>query len=379
MNVPSRILYGGRSGAPLGLVAATAASTLMFSATPFLIVPIAERYGVSEGIAGTISVVQVGAFAVANIVLPRLLRPNGRILRASAATLVLLNVASALVGVYAALLVLRLLAGFAAGTMTWLAWTNAMQRSRSMGAIAATGPVTALLAAPMMAALSGWGDRAIYVTMALAAIPAALLITPVAGKRRARGVISRSRSNRVLLASLFFLTFFGSALFINQSIVANEVHGLSALAGSVGFSLNAFGGLVGARLSGRHRYPGWFLASIGVAAMASVIGPVPLFYVGMFWWGFAFWMGIPGVLQMLVDRSLEPAERAGDGQGALALGRSGGPLLGGVFVDAGSITGLTVSTSIGMVLTGLSVVAVKEGRDRLPATDPRTITDDTSP
>lgn len=376
MNVPSRILYGGRSGAPIALVAATAATTLLFSSTPFLIEPIADRYGVSEGMAGAISVAQVGAFAFANFLLPRLLRPNGRILRASATGLVVLNLLSALPSQYVVLVVLRLAAGFAAGTMTWLAWSNAMKRTQSMGAIASTGPITALLAAPAMAFLSGYGDRTVYIALAVAAIPSAVFLAPLTGKRRSRGVVSGSRSNRVLLVSLFLLTFFGSALFINQSIIAREIHGLSAVAASIGFSLNALGGLVGARLSGRHRYPGWFMVSIGVASLLSVIGPVPLFYLGMFWWGFGFWMGVPGVLQMLVDRSLEPSERAGDGQGVLALGRAGGPALGGAFVDAGALIGLAVTSAVGTALAGASVIAVKEGRDRLPATDPRTVDDE---
>lgn len=373
MQVPSRILYGGRSGAPLALVAATAATTLMFSATPFLIAPLSERYGISEGMAGAVSVAQVGAFAVANFLLPRLVRPSGRILRVAAASLVLLNAASMLPSVYAVLVALRVGAGAAAGTMTWLAWTNAMKRTQSMGAIAATGPVVALLAAPLMAFLSGYGDRTIYGALAVLTIPAAVLIAPITGKRRARGVVSGSRSNRVLLGSLFLSTFFGSALFINLSIIAQEVHDLDPVVASLGFSLNALGGLVGARLSGRHRHPGWFLMSIGVAGLVTVVGPAPVFFVGMFWWGFAFWMGIPGVLQMLVDRSLEPAERAGDGQGVLALGRASGPVLGGAFVDAGAFTGLAVTTAIGTAIAGGSVIAVKEGRDRLPVTDPRTI------
>lgn len=373
MNVPSRILYGGRSGAPVALVAATAAATLMFSATPFLIEPIAERYGVSEGVVGAISIAQVGAFAAANFLLPRFVRPSGRILRWAAVALVLLNALSALPSVYGLLVGLRLAAGAAAGTMTWLAWANAMQRVRSMGAIAATGPVTALMAAPAMAFLSIHGDRAVYVALAIASVPSAVFLAPITGRRRSRGVVSGSRSNRILLGSLFFVTFFGSALFINQSIVAGQLHGLSPIAASIGFSLNALGGLVGARLSSRHRYPGWFFMSIGVASLLSVIGPVPLFYLGMLWWGFGFWMGVPGVLQMLVDRSLEPSERAGDGQGVLALGRAGGPALGGAFVDTGALVGLAITSSIGTVLAGASVVAVKEGRDRLPPTDPRTV------
>ena len=76
---------------------------------------------------------------------------------------------------------------------------------------------------------------------------------------------------------------------------------------------------------------------------------------------------------MLVDRSLEPTERAGDGQGVLALGRAAGPALGGVFVDSGALIALAATSAVGIAVSGLTVVGVKEGRDRLPPTDPRTI------
>lgn len=373
MHVPSRILYGGRHGAPIALIAATAAITLLFATTPFLITPLSERYGISEGFAGSVSVAQVGAFAVVNFLFPRLLRPSGKLLRVSAISLVVLNLLSVFAGIYAILLFLRVLAGAAAGTMAWLTWSNAMREKRSMSSIAAAGPMTALIAAPIMSIIAGWGDQAVYASLAVATVPAAVLWTPVAGRKRARGLISGSRSNRILLVSLFALTFFGSAMFINQTIVARDIHGLSSLAASLAFSFNAAGALLGARLSTRHHHPGWFLASIGPAAIITVIGPAWLFYVGMTWWGFAFWMGVPGVLQMLVDRSLEPSERAGDGQGVLALGRAAGPALGGAFIDSGALIALAVTSATGIAVSGLTVVGVKEGRDRLPPTDPRTI------
>jgi predicted MFS family arabinose efflux permease len=284
-----------------------------------------------------------------------------------------LNLLSVFAGAYAVLLVLRVLAGAAAGTMTWLTWSNAMRRKSSMSSIAATGPMTAFIAAPLMAYISGYGDQAIYATLAIATVPAAVLWAPVAGRKRAKGVISGSRSNRILLGALFALTFFGSSLFINQTIIARDIHGITAFASSIAFSMNAAGAIVGARLSTRNRYPGWFLASIGPAALLTVVGPTWMFYIGMAWWGFAFWMGIPGVLQMLVDRSLEPSERAGDGQGVLALGRALGPALGGAFVDAGALVALAVTSATGISIAGATVIGVKEGRDRLPPSDDRTI------
>lgn len=373
MQTPTRIAYGGRSGAPVALIAATAAVTMMFASTPFLIPAIADRYGVSEGAVGAISIAQVGAFAVANFVLPRLFRPSGKILRYAAIVLLALNILSVVPSWYPLLVAIRLFAGFAAGAMTWLTWTNAMKRKRSMSAVAATGPLVALIAAPLMAVAASSGDQIVYAILAIVTIPSAILFAPVTGRKRAKGVISGSRSNRVLLLALGALTFFGSALFINQAIVARDIHGLTPLATSIAFSLNAAGGLLGARLSTKHKFPGWFMASIGPAAFITVIGPTPLFYIGMAWWGFAFWMAVPGVLQMLIDRSLDASERAGDAQGLMAVGRAFGPALGGYFVNANLLTGLAVLSGIGITTSGLTVVGVKQGRESLPPTDPRTI------
>jgi len=345
----------------------------MYAATPFLISPIALRYGVSEGAVGTVSVAQVGAFAAANFILPRLFAPNGRILRIAATILLIVNVASALPNVYAVLVGIRLVAGFAAGAMMWLAWTSAMQKRTSMAAVASTGPVTVLIGAPILALVANQGDRAVYLLIALATVPAVLFFAHVTGERRTRGLVSRSRSNRILLVALAITTMFGSALFINETLGARDLHGLSGLEASLAFSLNAAGGLLGARLSSRHRRPGWMIVSIMPAALMTVLGPPVFFFVGMAWWGFAFWMAIPSVLEMLSDRSLAPSERAGDAQGLMAVGRSLGPILGGAFVDMGSLVTLGVVAGAGLAVSGGLVVGVQEGRERLPPTDPRTL------
>ncbi|MCL1692108.1 MAG: MFS transporter [Actinomycetia bacterium] len=373
MQGPTRIAYAAGRHASIALVGATAAVALMYASTPFLIPVIAERYGVSEGAVGAVSVAQVGAFAAANFILPRLLTPNGRILRIAAAVLLVLNIASAVPNIYGVLVGIRLVAGFAAGAMTWLTWTSAMQERTSMAAVASTGPLTVLIGAPFVAFVAGYGDRAVYILMALATIPAVLLTAQVTGERRTRGLVSRSRSNRILLVALAGATLFGSALFINETLVARDVHGLSSMAASLAFSMNAAGGLLGARLSSRHRRPGWMIASIAPAAVMTVMGPPAFFFIGMTWWGFAFWMSIPGVLQMLSDRSLSPSERAGDAQGLMAIGRSIGPVLGGAFVDIGSLVTLAVVSAVGLTASGAMVIGVQEGREHLPPTDPRTV------
>jgi DHA1 family inner membrane transport protein len=370
MHVPSRILFGGQRGAPVALVAATGTAALFFSATPFLIVPIAEHYRVSEGTVGLIALVQVGAFAAANFLLPRLLRPNGRILRYAAIALIVINVLSIFPQYFAVLLVLRALAGFAAGTMIWLAWTDAMKHKKTMPSIAAAGPLTVLIAAPLLSLVAGFGDGAVYGVLAVAALPAAIFVAPVTGKKLVRGAISGSRSNRVLLAAVMALTFFLSGFGLNLTIIARDIHGISMFAASIGFSCNALGGLIGVRFLKGQKYAGWFLASIGVATFLIVFGPVAFFYIGTLWWGFAFWIGVPGVLEMLADRSLEPGERAGDAQGAMAVGRACGPAMGGMFVDGGALYALAITASVGTTAAGLGVVGVKQGRDRLTGSAP---------
>ncbi len=368
---PTRVAYAFQPRAPAGLVAGAAAVAVLFAATPFLIPEVAARFGVTEGRAGLISVAQVGAFAVVNLVLPRFLAPSAVAWRSAAWALVATNGASAALTDFSGLLAVRAGAGAAAGLLTWVAWSDAMRRPRSLASIAATGPVTVLVGSPVLAALSASGDRLVFAVMAVVAVPAAVVPPgPEIGAARRSGV-SRSRSNRILLAAMFVLTFSGSSLFIYEVVLARDQLGLGPAVASLGFSLNAAGGLLGARLASRHRRPGWWLATGGPAAYLTIQGGNAASYlISMTWWGFAFWMGVPGIMQMLAERSREPGERAGDAQAVMAFGRALGPALGGVFADAGAVTGLALVAGGGIAVAGLAVTGVQEGRERLPPTDP---------
>jgi predicted MFS family arabinose efflux permease len=371
---PTRLAYSLRVGAPPALFAGAVAVALMFGATPFLIPQVAARYGVSEGLAGGISVAQVGAFAVVNFVLPRFVPPSARLLRVCVGLLAAANLASAMSSAFWVLIAVRLVAGAAAGTLTWIAWSDAMRRPRSMASLAVAAPITALVAAPVLGFVSEHGDRAVYALLAVAVLPGLFLGAPAESfasetKRR----VSGSRSNRVLLAALMLLTLAGASLFVFEAVAARQAVGLGAGWSSFGFSLNAAGGLVGARLASRHRRPGVWLATAAPAAWLTVGGGSAFaFFAGMTWWGFAFWMGVPGVMQMLAERSLDSSERAGDAQGFMAFGRALGPAVGGTFVNAGALDGLALTSSVGLALSGFLVMGVQEGRDRLPPTDPRT-------
>lgn len=346
----------------------------MFAATPFLIAEIAERYSIGQGDAGLYSTVQVGAFALTTVLIPRFFQPSATVFRAAVAVLIVANLASIVAPGYVALLGTRVVTGAAAGTITWLGWAAAMETRRSLAAMSAVGPVAALVAAPLIGLLVGLGDEAVFTAIALVAVPVLFLAVPVFGTRPVPGERSGSRSNRVLLAALFLLTCAGAALFVYLTVIAVDSLAMTPFEASLGFSLNAAAGFVGARLSGRHRRPGVWLATAGPAALLSVFGgSVFWFYTGLAWWGLAFWMGLPGVLEMLAARSLRPDERAGDAQGLMAFGRSVGPGVGGVFVDAGSFEGLALASGIGLTLSGMIVVGVQEGREALPPSDLRTV------
>jgi DHA1 family inner membrane transport protein len=352
------------------MLAAAVAVASLFASTPFLIPEIADRYGVSVGAAGIVSVAQVGGFAVTTFGLPRLLAPSSRIFITAVAVLVAGNIVSATLSVFPLLIAVRVLAGGASGVLIWMVWSDAMRSPRALAPISMAAPLTTLVASPLLAMLAGVGDRALYLALAVVALPVLFLSPDIPAGIRPTRQVSPSRSNRVLLVALLVMTFSGASLFIYESVAARQLLGLSPLATSLGFSLNAAGGLAGARLASRHRRPGLWLASAGPAAALTIAGGhAAFFFIGIAWWGFAFWMGVPGVMQMLSARSLEPAERAGDAQFTMAVGRTLAPLLGGGFADADAYTALSLVSGSGLMIAGLTIAGVQEGRERLPATD----------
>lgn len=371
---PVRSLYAVGRKASAAVLLSMVASTLMFTATPFLLGPVSDEFGVGRGLAGGISVVQVGVFAFVNLAVPRIVAPSQTLYRVALGAMVVSGLLSAWTGSFWMLLVFRAFAGAGAGVLTWLAWADAMRHERSMAAVSAIGPITALVGAPLFAFVAELGVGAVYVVLAVAAVPGLFISLTLPEGTKPTRRRSRSRSNRVLLFALAITTFSGASLFVYESVAATEVLGMSATATSFAFSLNAAAGLAGARFSGRHVVPGRWMAAIAPGALLTIWGGSPLwFYVGMAWWGFAFWMSIPGVLQMLAERSLARDERAGDAQALMAFGRAGGPVMGGAFVDVGSFQGLALAASLGIAASGAIVMGVQEGRDRLPVTDPRLI------
>jgi predicted MFS family arabinose efflux permease len=351
-----------RRGAPVALIVGAASVSFLFGATPFLIPAVADRLGVSLGFAGLISSAQVLGFAGSVFLAGRRLNPSRGVLVWAAAAAAAFDVASGFVPSFGLLLVLRLGAGVAAGLLTWLAWADAMRSSHSMRDIAAVGPLTVLFGAPLL----GWvasvgGDRALYLLLAASMIPPMLIpVEFVAQPMRGRHSMSPSRTNLVLMGALGLLTMAGSALFVFLGAFADIEIGLTAVALSLGFSVNALAGLVAARLRRRPRYAWPWLVVTAVSATSIVLFPGPVvFYAGMFGWGFAFWMAVPRVLGRVAEWSLVPDERVGDAQSIMALGRAAGPAIGAALVGSGEFNGLVVFAGAGLLSSAVLAGSVE--------------------
>lgn len=362
MHAPVRLLYGLRPKAPLGLLAAALAASLMFAASPLAIPDVADRFEISLGIAGLISTAQVGGFGLANLLGGRLLTPSVSLLSMALGILLAMDTASALSPSFALLVVFRVAAGIGAGLITWVAWADSAHERRRLADVAAVGPVGAIIGAPILGLLvEAGGFRLAYAV--LGSVAAMALIVPkrlAMTTERKAGRVSASRSNLVLLAALLMLTLAGSSIYVYSARIADDHFGLGPLAVSFAFSLNAAGGVAATRVQLARTPTGmWFVVTaLAVFAVGTDVHP-SIFYGAMATWGFAFWIMVPRVLRMLAERSLSPDERIGDAQAGMAFGRALGPLVGAPLASAGVYVAMGSVAAAGLLLAGMMVVGVK--------------------
>jgi predicted MFS family arabinose efflux permease len=359
---PTRIYLSLRHHADAGLVAAVAATTLLFAATPFLLPEIASEYGVQLGMAGLVSTAQVGTFAVVVFVAGRTLRTRRLYLIVAALIIATANLASAVAPTFAALVALRMLAGGAAGIMVWLGWAKAMRVGSSLRNVAAAGPAAVFLGAPVVGWLaSTYGIDAVFMFLAVVALPAAVLPVEFAGFRPKRSDAGVSRSNVVLVVALGLVTLAGSALFVYTASLGQDI-GMGATAISLTFSANALAGFIGAQLKGKGSAAPWIAV---IAVCVVTIGFVPeaaVFVVGLTLWGLAFWIATPRVMSSIADWSPAPEDRVGDAQSAMAVGRAMGPAIGGVVLVSGSFSTLAIWSVSGLLLSAAIVFFVDSYR-----------------
>ncbi len=336
------------------------AVAIMFSATPFAVPAVSLRLDVPLGTAGLISTFQVGAFALTAFIAGRRLTPTRRTIVTAAAVAVAANALTVFVDVFPLMLATRSFAGMAAGLLTWISWADAMNDPRSMKTVSAIGPVAALVAVPVFAWLaSTYDDRIVWSIIAIAAVPSVFVQTSTRVPMRPATVRSPSRSNRVLLLALFTLTLTSSAFFIYAATAGIELVGMSPVVTGLGYSTSAATSFLATRITIPRGTGGYWLVLGAATTAAMIFIPHPVVYfLAMGLWGFTFWLGVPDTLALLVERSLSPAERSGDAQSIMAVGRSIGPLAGGLVVGDGNFAALAVAATVGVAAAGSTVIGV---------------------
>lgn len=366
-TLPTRVIQAVRPQASSGVMAGAAVVAATFSATPFLLPDLSDRLALDIGSTGLLSVAQVGSFAAASFFAGRFFRPRRRFHYGSLGLVAIASLASAMVAGFAVLLATRVLAGLGLGTITWIAWADATRFPRGMGEVAAVAPLTATLASPVLGRLTETGGYPmVFVVLALLALAAMFLPVDFGDLPRIGRNVSGSRSNRVLLATLLVLSIGGSSVFIFTAAAAKSLHGMTPTTVSWALSLNAVAGVMATRRTARKRHAAlWLVATAVSALVVGVIGSSPVFFVALTLWGFAFWMAIPAILELLAERSNNPSERMGDAQAAMAAGRVVGPILGGAALGAGQFARLSVVGSIVIMLAAVTVAVVESHRHRL--------------
>ena len=362
MQGPVRLYLSVREHDDSGLIAAVVCSAILFAATPFLIPVVVSEFGVTLGTSGLLSTAQVGAFAITVFVAGRRLRTRRRYLVVAGVGSFLANALSVFVPEFWSLLAVRLIAGSAAGLMVWLGWAKAMRVSKVMRRVAAAGPLSVFVGAPVV----GWlatnhGTDGVFIFLAALSLPVALLPASFAGYRVERSGMSPSRSNLALIGALGLSTLFGSALFVYAGAVGRSLAVPGALIAAA-FSVNAFTGFTAARKPSRTWAAVWILGVAICVVMVGLSGNRVLFFVGLAVWGFCFWKATPSVLSAIGEWSLVPDERAGDTQSAMALGRALGPALGGYLVGDGDFGRVAVVSSAGLVVAATIVLMVERYR-----------------
>lgn len=368
MQAPLRLLTSLRGSVEAGLLLATAVATATFVATPLILPAVAERFDVGTGTAGLFSAAQLGAFVVGSWGAGRVTEPSRRLFVQALLLLAAANVVSSVAPAFGVLVAARAAAGLALGVLTWLAYSQVFGDADRTGDIAVIGPVTGVVASPIIGAVLAQGDdQVVFGVLAGATLLPLLRVPHFAAPDEAERTRSRAVPQAlVLIIALTLVTFGGAGVFVFLGAVGVEQYGLDPFVISLVFSANAAAGIPSARWRGRRPLAGaWFVLPAGFAvALTSLDQPI-VFWTLVTAWGFCFWVAVPGIYTLLAERSRHPAERAGDAQAAMAAGRAFGPLAGGVVVGTGGFEVLGISGAVIMLGAAAAIVAVELRGNRL--------------
>jgi len=369
MQVPLRLLSAFRPSVAPALLVAIGASTVVFISTPFLLAGIADQRDVSLGTVGWISTAQLLGFVVASWAAGRWLTPVRAVFVAGALLGCLSNLLSAVAPTLLTLSGARVLSGVSLGMAAWFGWQAAFGDADKVGDVAVIGPLVGVVTPPGVSAIiETVGVDWLFV--GLAAVTACPLLfagsVPRSLPRRERGKRNRpTRAATVILLALTMVTLGGSSVFIYAAVIGTRLNGLDPVVVSLLFSANSVVAIPAAKWQGKRGPAGfWYLCTAGMAIlMASVRNPW-IFGFGVVAWGFVFFMATPAAFLLLASRSAFPAERAGDAQAVMALGRVFGPLLGGALIASGS--SVTLGFCAAAVMATASIALLYVDRRTLP-------------
>jgi DHA1 family inner membrane transport protein len=329
---------------------ATATSTIVFLASPFLIPAVADDQNVSIATAGWVSTTQLAGFVIASWVGSHFLKPVRSLFVGGVLLAVAANVGSALAPDFAVLAGTRFFSGIWLGLAAWFAWQDAFGDAGKTGDVAVIAPLVSIFVAPGVSALiEGLGVSWLFVILAaISALPLLWIrqIPTVAPLRPHRTRHSATRAARMILLALGVLTLGGSSVFVYGAAIGTELRGLSPFAVSLLYSANAVASIPAAKWFGPRGPAGmWFFGTAVCAFLIPAVRSDVVFAVALISWGFVFFMGVPAAFGLLASRSNFPEERAGDAQAIMALGRVGGPLMGGAFIAADNTVGLGLAAA----------------------------------
>ncbi len=369
MQVPVSLLSALKPSVAPALLVAIGSSTVVFVSTPFLLAGIADQRDVSLGAVGWISTAQLLGFVVASWAGGRWLTPVRSVFVVGAALGCVANLLSAVAPTLLTLSGARLLSGVSLGLAAWFGWQAAFGDAEKVGDVAVIGPLGGVVTAPAVSlTIETIGVDWLFVF--LAAITATPLFfagsVPTSLRRSQRAERNApTRAAAAILVALTLVTLGGSSVFIYAAAIGIGLNGLDPITVSLLFSANSLVSIPAAKWAGRRGPPGfWYLCTAAMAILLASVRNQWLFGFGLIAWGFVFFMATPGAFQLLASRSAFPAERAGDAQAVMALGRVFGPLLGGALIAHDS--SVTLGFCAAGVITAASLTLLYVDRRTLP-------------
>ncbi|MEM9514673.1 MAG: MFS transporter [Actinomycetota bacterium] len=367
MLIPQRVLGAIRPTLSVAVLISLAATTAVFTATPFLLPATSREFDVALSTVGWMSTAQLAGFVIASWVGGRFLRPVRSTFIVGTVIGIAANLASALAPNFPILAMTRFASGISLGLAAWFAWQAAFGDRDKTGDAAVVGPLIGIVLAPTVAfALDQVGLRAVFAAMAVLMVLPLLFAGQIERSMQLRPHVSRhaaTRAARIILLALGLITFGGSSVFVYGAAIGEELDGLSPVTVSLVYSGNAIASIPAARWRGSRGPAGiWFILTAVSAFFMAFSRSGIVFALALVGWGFVFFMGVPAAFGLLAARSRFPEERAGDAQAVMAFGRVFGPLLGGALLGSGSTTSLAI-VSAG-VLTGAAMLLLYVDRQR---------------